>query len=266
MGSKTRFVVEMAGEQVELFAVQERNDGSLLLLPHRACRYTDPALGLIKEEHLSVHLSPQSAGTTMKRTCTLKNGRQMTYSSFVSDSKTALLWPLFSATAPLFTRGNLRRGSRDRIVTITRFHHRSATLFYTVFVSSCGFEHPPWRSPVNLIRVSFEKFEIGVFYSFIQLPSLNTEEIQVPATSPRQVDGVAEAGEREAQRSFKREEVEPFVTSAFAGLAELMHFRLLQFEIELSPQVLNLFRVGTQTFMKHPPPFEGEATPPIVLR
>jgi len=266
VASKTRFVVEMAGEQVELFSVQERADSSLIVFPHRACQYTDPALGLIREEHLSVHLSANSPGTTIKRTCTLQNGRVMTYSSFVSDSKAALLWPLYSARAPRFTKSNLRKRARDRIVTITRFHHRSATLVYSIFVSSRGFEHSPALSSVNLLTGAFTRFEIGVFYSFMPLPSLPSEDIQVPATSPRQVDGVvADRGKPQGQRSFELNEVEPFVTRTFVSLGELMHFRLLQFRVELTPEILTMFRMGTQTFLKYPPAFEEATTPTVIV-
>lgn len=266
MGSKTRFVVDMAGELVEFFSVQERADGSLIVFPHRACQYTDPALGLIKEEHLSVHLSPNSPGTTIKRTCALQNGRVMTYSSFVSDSKAALLWPLYSATTPRFAKGNLRKRAKDRIVTITRFNHRSATLVYSIFVSSRGFDHSPAFSAVNLVTAAFARFEIGVFYSFMPLPSLPSEDIQVPGTSPRQVDGVvADRGTPQGQRSFELTELEPFVTRTFVSLGELMHFRLLQFRIELTPDILNMFRVGTQTFLKYPPPFEEDTARAVIV-
>lgn len=255
---KTRFLVEMDGVSAELFSVQENADGSLMVFPHRRCE--DIHHGALKEEHLSVHMSPASPGTTIKQTVRFENGSHVTYSSFVEDSKTQLLWPLFSATAPRFTKTNVtRKRARDRQVTFARYHPRSATLVYSVFVSSSGFQHSPSQSPVNLVRVAFSRFEIGVFFSFMCLPSRLTEEIQVGATSPRQIDGVPHKGEAVAQRSFELDEVEPFVVQTFAGLGNAMFFRLVQLGTPFTDDFFPIFRIGASKFVKVPPSYSPDS-------
>ena len=91
-------------------------------------------------ERYSVHVSPDSPGTTIKRTARLETGRVMTTAMFVKDSKTELFAPLFARRCPDMKNPHYdsKPRPRDTIISTGEFDPAKGALTYVLFVAHAG--------------------------------------------------------------------------------------------------------------------------------
>ncbi|MDR6625168.1 hypothetical protein [Caulobacter segnis] len=191
--AKTRFVVEFDGKLRELFSIQEQISGDLTIpIKHEIQHGSSEDLQAIVEQRLSVHYSPNSHGTLIKRTAVLGNRDVITNTTFVKDSKQVLLAPLWTKICPeLIDRYAPKVRSKDKIVDIGRFRKDHAcTLVYTAVVGEAGRTWPAIAG-LALHSAQFRKFSIAVYSSYLNWPASHMSHILMIATSPEQINGVA---------------------------------------------------------------------------
>jgi len=197
MGSKpkTRFVVEFDGALRELLSVRELPDRSLVVLSRFEQWAVDLESGeetLRESERYSVHMSPQSTGTTLKRTVTLADGRAITSVYFVKDSKNSLLSHLYTKACPILSnRYDLRIREKDALVKIGAFSRGDFTTFiFTVLVGDATRTFPNLRDH-SLVTFAFGHFEIAIYSSYLNLPATDNSVTITGATAPKRVNGIA---------------------------------------------------------------------------
>jgi hypothetical protein len=188
---KTRFAVLYDGKPKELISIRERSGGDLVLLIRHPINFETEAGDVpIAQYHISVHESPHSEGTTIKTTYLLEDGIETTAAQFVRNSKEELLCPIVTFGCPLLNeRYDLHSRSKDRIVYLKKFGEQDrTTLVFTVVATRLRHE---WRTVpgASLATAAFKRFEIGVYFSYMNLPSTTLGSVLLSATSQPRDNG-----------------------------------------------------------------------------
>jgi hypothetical protein len=191
--AKTRALVTATGRDRELFSVLEGPDGYLQLFlkhPEELGKLND-GFDAIKMNKFSLHLSERSAtgARTVKQTVMYRDGRSRT---------TAALWQPGSAGAAFLvyayrceamnTDVHLARvRPTDTPVHVAAYDPCYATLAYALFAGDPGiFDQVAVEElPYEKHKLSFARFDIVLFVTFMNVPSLPRGAITVPATSSR---------------------------------------------------------------------------------
>lgn len=191
--AKTRVVVYFNAEPREIFSVLERHD-TLQIIRRGADNHVGKDLQAfpkdrLLENHISVHRSDKSTGTTIKSSLISQGGKR-TASAFIDDKET-LLWGLYSEVCPIlsYSRYDVQAGPKDEIyrlnVDVGRAHF--SCLAYHVLVVSKTRAHPEIL-PYFVHRIPFSHFDLLVYRNFINLPPEHAGFWASAATRPPQID------------------------------------------------------------------------------
>ncbi|MBR1157025.1 hypothetical protein [Bradyrhizobium sp. JYMT SZCCT0428] len=189
---KTRILVETQDGRRELFSIIERN-GDLGIFLRHAINHEDHIRGdvPIVTEKFSVHRSLHSAGTTIKRETRVSDGTlPITSASFITDSKTHFLFPIFGQYAPKLSpdRYSPVLRAKDQILNLTELNELTSTLVYSVFASTTDRVPPPYPDTVgSSLSIEFSTFRITIYFAFINLGAISAHDLAFVATSPEQV-------------------------------------------------------------------------------
>jgi hypothetical protein len=199
MGSraKTRFIVEYDGQLRQLFSIEEQPSGDLTIpIKHEEQHGLPADLQDIREQRLSVHCSPGSPGTTIKRHNVLANLTAITNAAFIRDSKETLLAALWTKAGPeLIERYALRAKRKDRLINIGQFRKEHlCTLIYTVLVGEPKKLWPLIQGS-TLHVAEFRRFSIAVYSTYMNWPGAGLSITYMLGTSPQRVNGVSEGPE-----------------------------------------------------------------------
>lgn len=193
--AKVRFVAMYEGRQRQILSAEERRDGSVLLAPRLGLTLTlqgetDPRP--IHSEHVSVHSSPQSAGTTITHTTNLKDGRKISNAAFIKDTGDFLYVPVMYARCgrldhPTY-HGDAR--PRDTVLEIGSPFVRAHTtcLIYLVVVANPSHSFAQIKGS-RLTTHVFRHFTLAVYSTFLNLPAITPTWTHINVTSPTLIDG-----------------------------------------------------------------------------
>lgn len=176
---RIRFTVNLDGVPREIFSVEERVNGDLLIPIVREDRYAN--LKIIADgelsprttqSYLSVHRSPRSDGRSIKSTICTADGLTRTAHAFVRNSKKTLCWPLFSKSIPILDQPQYehRPRSRDKVILLCDAPPLSSTLIVHAIAFS-RYRDPPVYGESGLSIVDFRYFKIAVYFNFVNLPA-----------------------------------------------------------------------------------------------
>lgn len=191
---KTRVVVNYENADRLLFSIRENGDKSLTVVRKTPMNHEDPTEGniVIAHDKFSIHVSPESPGTTITRKVLLANGRTISSAQFINDSKSSLFCLMYSALSPELggTRYVAKPRPRDATVRVGAFHrHDMATLIYHIVV--CDLEQTIPSTPGHSIAtIPFTRWKVGVLSCFLNLPATPFGREATPTTRPPKVDGV----------------------------------------------------------------------------
>jgi hypothetical protein len=191
--AKTRFVLEVDGTLKETFSILELNDNGLNILEKFEQRYgEDRDSPYVSETRISVHPSPASPGTLIKRHKILIDGTAITNALFIKDSKVNLLAHLCTKACPVFTdRYDCRPRERDQVVTLGRCKSSDACTFvYAILVGNRDRQYLDIRG-FSKTRVQFRQFSIAIYSHYLNVPPFHASMTIMQATSPEQINGVA---------------------------------------------------------------------------
>lgn len=208
MAGKTRVTVEIGGIAREMFSVEERKGGDLMVFLKASRSVATSAAAEhedVLEQRFSVHVSPKSQGHTIKQT--LRTSAEVTTTaalvlprSWSVKLPTGLLlpprphfcWPIFMARPPRLDTGRYdsRPKNADRRIDIKPFEPQRASIVYMVIASSPDIiELPNIRRRISFVTLPFRAFNLHVLYGFSPVPSLPVGDFITFATSP-QISGV----------------------------------------------------------------------------
>ncbi|MDF2496085.1 hypothetical protein [Sphingomonas sp.] len=237
MAGKTRITVEIGGVTRELFSVEERKGGDLMiyLKSSRSIATSGEAEHEdIAEQRFSVHVSPKSRGHTIKQTLKTSAAKTTT-SAFVlpriASTRTPagvvlpprpqFCWPIFMVRPPRLDTGHYdsRPRKADRRVDLTPFDPVRASIVYMVIASSPNVtELPSIRRRTSAAVLQFRAFNLHVLHGYSPIPSLPAGDFLTFATSPQLTGPQQPSGDREPRYSLTLPAVEG---SFFHGLGIL---------------------------------------------
>lgn len=197
---KTRVVVNYKGIDCALFSIREnRNSHDLTLALQCARNYEDVGAGRdvqVERHKLSVHVSPDSPGTTITREFILADKRRLTSAQFIKDSKESLFCVVYSMLMPDLSDGHYRSRprARDPVVRIGKFLPTdSTTLIYHIVVARHG-DLMPFVPGHSCKTIDFKVWKIGVYSTFLDLPATVFGRYLAPATRTPKTDGMPDEG------------------------------------------------------------------------
>lgn len=221
MAGKTRITVEIDNVARELFSVEERKGGDLMiyLKSGRSIATSDDAEHEeVAEQRFSVHVSPKSRGHTIKQTLRTA-GATTTTSAFVlprnQSGKTPagivlpprpqFCWPIFMARPPRLdaARYESRPKNADRRIEVGTFDPARASIAYMVIASLTDVtELPSIRRRTSAAVLRFQAFNLHVLYGYSPVPSLPAGDFLTFATSPQLTGSQQPSGDRQPRVSL----------------------------------------------------------------
>ncbi|MET3911101.1 hypothetical protein ABID59_005463 [Bradyrhizobium sp. S3.3.6] len=203
MGSepKTRVVVGYEGVDRALFSVrQNRNSGDLTILMQNARNFEDEEAGSknieIRRHKLSIHGSPNSAGTTITREFCLADGRRITSAQFIKDSKESLFCLVYSMLLPDLGEAHYlsKPRARDSLARIGQFNRADmASLIYHIVVANHDVLMP-FVLGHSILVLDFDRWKIGIYSTYVNFPADVFGHFNVPLTRPSATNGVPNSG------------------------------------------------------------------------
>jgi hypothetical protein len=189
---KTRVVANYENADRSLFSIRENGDQSLtVIFQHSLNDERTDGDTPIRHHKLSIHISPKSQGTTLLRTLLLADGRSVTSSQFIKDSKDSLFCIAFGRLCPQLNAEHYssKPRARDSVVRIGTFHESDrATLIYHIVVSD-HLQMMPFVAGHSIQVIEFAKWKIGIYSCYFNLPASPFGRDNILATRPQKVDG-----------------------------------------------------------------------------
>jgi hypothetical protein len=221
MAGKTRVTVEIGGIARELFSIEERKSGDLMLFlkASAAIAIADGAEHEdVAEQRFSVHVSPKSQGHTIKQTLRTRLG-QTTTSAFVlpvgssARSPAGLVlpdrrrfcWPVYMARPPRLDSGRYDSTPKpaDRNIALEPFDPSIASLVYMVAATSTDIATlPDIRKRTSLVTLPFASFNLHVRYGFCPVAALPFGHFLTFATGSQLKGGEAPSSSRQPRVSL----------------------------------------------------------------
>lgn len=189
---KKRFLAIVDAKPRQLFSVTEMASGDLTIALRGGVNYeqVDGDVPIV-ENRISVHVSPDSSGTTIMKTLLLANGRRHRSAIFTRPPKADLRQFIISMACSDL-RSNLYdvvvpQRDEARIVSMDVPTH--STLVFHMFVGSKHqtFPHDP---ACNLSLDRFRKFTLAVYSNHMNIPAGSTNQALSIATTPLEINGV----------------------------------------------------------------------------
>jgi hypothetical protein len=222
---KHRVTVNASGQESELFAIEERENGELLIFEKRSHSFSldkDAASVPLLERRHTIHLSPKNLDGARTIICTtrLADGRTVRSSALVHPRQTpvgrAICWPLFASahtdlSQPIY---KLRARQSDVINNIASYNTKRNTLLVYVIVTGAGLQ--PRLLAQNFRTLPFRVFWLHIVHTFLPIPStpfgyshvLGTSIIRINGKPTQNVswwtNGVESPDDRELSESFRR--------------------------------------------------------------
>lgn len=196
-GSKTRVVIEADGVSRELFSVRQLSSGELqivLKVPREAGSLNGP-FDEIKQLKFSLHLNSvaSNGSRTMKRTLVHANGRKRVSAAYWRPSDGAVRALLFTCRPPALNSDSFlhKVRGRDSVMLIGSYNPRFANLAYVVFVGDRGALNFQMSGHIPFVRtlLEFDLFEVVIYHTFMNAPSLPRGELVAVATSSEVWEG-----------------------------------------------------------------------------
>lgn len=224
---KTRVTVEIDGVARELFSVEERKTGDLMIFLKSSMAIstsTGAAHEEIVEQRFSVHVSPRSRGHTIKQTLKTVAGTATTSAlvlpvgvrpvspvGLLLDRHAQFCWPIFMARPPQLDGGRYDSAPKpaDRQLSLGAFNPGLANLVYMVVVTSTDVGTlPTVRGRTKVETMRFQRFNLHVMNGYSLAPSAPTGEFLTYATSPQLNGEERPSGESTPESSYRLPAIE----------------------------------------------------------
>ena len=187
--SRTRVVVKLDGKTKELFSVIERKNGDLAILPkYEENHEKDSRVGRIKNEHISIHRSPNSIGFLIKNTTLLDEGIFTSYAQFRHPGPDGLAAVVSGHAAAdlVHSRYDCKPKKEDDLVYLYGDDIQgSGALFYFLIVLANAGDFPlSVRTEPTILH--FENFTILCLSGFLPLlPFRKSVKLRYVTSAPR---------------------------------------------------------------------------------
>lgn len=224
---KTRVVVDIDGQQRELFAVEERKNGDVMLYV-KWSRQMSTSDGAdhedLTEQRFSIHVSPKSAGHTIKQTVktskvttttsalVLPNEvRRKTQGGIYPDKEKSFCWPVYMGRPPRLDVGRYDCKPRpaDQILSLGAMKPTLSNVVYMVVVTYPNVSTiEEVRGRTRVQTIGFEKFNVHIVYGFSLAPSVPFGDFLTFTTGPQLEEGQAPPSGRRPHRSYGMRAIE----------------------------------------------------------
>lgn len=190
---KTIFAAKVNGIQRELFSVRQWKNADLLIVSRAGelLEHIDGSPSKVKHQHYSVHQGESDPTITyVTQKTAFHDHPDLSFVSAVHDSQQHLLWPVHARRAPFYAEGVrlLKARPKDTVVEIGEFTSLRANFFYTIFVTRPGFNCAAIAAnQVGYRTITFQKFELLVLTTYLNVPSVNEGDIILRTTSSPKV-------------------------------------------------------------------------------
>lgn len=192
---KTRILVGDESRYAELLSLKESNDGTVTIFPKSGYwMLTNNSLSKIVSEHISIHPSWDSLtkDTTIKNTIVLENG-EMTSVAAIEDSREKLVWPIYAKCTAQLTNDDFiydyDRASEVKIIISEKIDLNFPMLF-SVFVQRKEGYFPEIEN-FFLQVVKFSEFVIGIYFTYLLIPTMLTGFRASISTRPARIKGLS---------------------------------------------------------------------------
>jgi hypothetical protein len=168
---RIRFFVSTPCQDAEILSMLERDDGDIEIFPRNGNNAElDGKNTKIEHQHISIHRSQETNGTTITTTFRASDN-PIKMASFVKNSKEALLWPIIGKAMPHLSEPIylLKSREQDKIINLFNEFDHNWTLMYFIFLQRKG----GYFKPVHRFKLhveDFEYFSVGVYATYLFVP------------------------------------------------------------------------------------------------
>lgn len=183
MGNAERFA--------ELVSMREIGDGTINIVPKLGYQIeSGDSVSQIKEEHISLHPSDDSTGTSIKMTIKTAAGLINSH-VIVANSKNNLVWPVFTRAIANLSHDDFQyaysRPSEEKIVFFETID-QSSSLLYTIVAQRKGGALPEVEH-FNLRIAEFSRFRVGVYVTHLHVLPTHRSTFTSLVTQKQKNDG-----------------------------------------------------------------------------
>jgi hypothetical protein len=187
-----RFIIGKDGKFSELLSIREHSDGTITIVPKYSPNIeTNKGNITVENQHISIHPSDGSTGTTIKTTLQAADGIR-TYATFIKDSKEKLLSPVYARAMPDLRYEKFRylynRPSEEKVVLYEKIDPHCSVLYF-LFVQRIG-GHFPEIDHFLLKTESYNNLIIGVYITHLHIPPYVLGFVSIPRTSRARIDQI----------------------------------------------------------------------------
>lgn len=189
---KTRFVVELDGQDREIFSVMQRSNDDLIISIKSAALFEDGTE--IIYQRYSVHVSPNSSPPShlLKHSLLLADGREITSTQLRYKEPYDFRAPLYAhVTHSLEPEKYISKPrSRDTTIRIYDGDIGKLTLFYAVSVTATGASFPAFADcELALQKIPFNSFDLYVVSGLFPVPAIHHGRLCHAMTSMPRTNG-----------------------------------------------------------------------------
>jgi hypothetical protein len=224
---KVRVTVSVDGVARELFSVEERKGGDVMIFLKASAAVSTSERAEhqeVAEQRFSVHVSPKSLGHTIKQTLRTSAGQTTTSAlvlprpingrsagGVILRSQLRFCWPIFMVRPPRLDaeRYESKPKAADRQVSIGSFNPNLASLVYMVIATSPDvLDITMTRERTNLATLRFTRFNLHIMHGCSLAPAIGPGDFLTFATGPQRADGDQPITAKEPAISFSLPAVE----------------------------------------------------------
>ena len=161
---RIRLSVSTPCQNAEIVSMLERDNGNIEIFPRNGDNAElDGKNAKIEHQHISIHRSLETTGTTITTTFRA-SGNPIKMASFIKDSQEALLWPVIGRAMPHLSEPVylLKSREQDKIISLFDEFDHNWTLMYFIFVQRRGGDFKSVHR-FKLHVEGFEYFSVGVY-------------------------------------------------------------------------------------------------------
>lgn len=235
--ARHRYAVQTRNGPSELFSTLQVKGGDVQVFVKPSTNLeliasSDP----IHHEKYSLHQSPNSTGTLITHTVLSKSGEILMKSpTFIKDSKDFLCWNFrsYACPDPANERYRLDAKKKDTVIYLdSSFITNYLTFCYFLIVQKADGNFPEVEG-FNLVTQFFEKFSIGAYSTYLNIPNSAIGSFAAVATSIPTIYGRTVIDENIVARGgVQSDEVENIRESLMQSCIRLEFFHRLRFVLK----------------------------------
>lgn len=181
MAAKTRVSITVNEKEMEIFSIEEKKSGDLILLMKKSEEIqtgSDAQYTSLDENRFSIHNSPNSDGITITRTISSDNNAKK-FSAHIKPHNGSIIWPIYACRCQILSidRYIMNKKNNDTVINLGSFNEEKYSLVYFLVVGQ-GVEKIDRSLSIkaNVRRLVFSSFIFEIWFTFMSFRSFHQND------------------------------------------------------------------------------------------